>query len=314
MSAPEIPLHPNCMKSSVTRKQLRVVVAFWVVIASLLGFSVVASAHSDEPLQGTAAVYPVNHDYAACKWTRETDGTSGQWVYAFGKMSCKWKHEVVNTNKCAGYLVNLLQSQGKSLSQTHILAACGYWSPGFHPCGNLLKCSFPIPPLGLMTSALTPRQPLPDEVQFRVYQYGGGPSEHPVAVACGDNPVDGHVHSAPVYQLQVDRPFEFRLEPRWRGGGEPLDVISEVKVDINIQPGNPDQLINNWAELVHHGPQTQNRELAQIGQHVTLGRGQLLHPMPGFPIEYHFRADFQLGSQTGPKRVCEGRVLVSRAP
>ena len=157
------------------------------------------------------------------------------------------------------------------------------------------------------------RRPLPDEVDLRVYQYGGGPADHTVPIAWANDPPSGHVHTAPVYHLEVDRPFEYRIEPRWRGGSEPEDVISEVKVDTNIQPGNPDQLVNTWAELVHHGPQVKNRELAQVGQHVTLGRGGLLHPMPGFPIEWHFRVDFQIGSQSGPKRVGEGRVIVSRA-
>jgi len=89
-----------------------------------------------------------------------------------------------------------------------------------------------------------------------------------------------------------------------------------VKVDSDVFPTDSvdgDGFSNAWSQLTHLGPQTKNREMAQIGQHVTFGRGRLLHPMPGFPILYHFRVDFQLGSQSGPKRVCEGRVLVSRA-
>jgi hypothetical protein len=89
-----------------------------------------------------------------------------------------------------------------------------------------------------------------------------------------------------------------------------------VKVDADINPGEPDGdgFANQWSQLTHLGAQKGNREMAQIGQHVTLGTGPLLHPMPGFPILWHFRVDFQLGRQNGPKLVGEGRVLVEQAP
>ena len=162
-------------------------------------------------------------------------------------------------------------------------------------------------------AADTARAPRADEVKLEIFQYATG--DHPVPIACADNPPDGHVHNAPVYRLAVDRPFEYRIEPRWTGGSEPLDVIFEVKVDADIKPDDMDGdgFANQWSQLTHLGPQTRNREMAQVGQHVTLGSGPLLHPMPGFPILWHFRVDFQLGSQSGPKRVCEGRVLVERA-
>lgn len=161
------------------------------------------------------------------------------------------------------------------------------------------------------------RTPRADEVKLAVFQYATG--DHPVPIACATDPVGGHVHGAPVYRLEVDRPFEYRIEPRWTGGRTDLDVIFEVKVDADINPVDPDDIdgngfANQWSQLTHLGPQTKNREMAQIGQHVTLGSGFLLHPMPGFPILWHFRVDFQLGKQNGPKRVCEGRVLVVRAP
>lgn len=162
------------------------------------------------------------------------------------------------------------------------------------------------------------RAPRRDEVDLHAFQYASG--DHPIPIAWAFDPPNGHIHDAPVYHLQVDRPFEYRIEPRWTGGRTDLDVIFEVKVDADIDPSDfdadfdqGDGFANQWSELVHLGPQSKNREMAQIGQHVTLGAGRLLHPMPGFPIMWHFRCDFQLGRQNGPKLVGEGRVLVSRA-
>ena len=153
-------------------------------------------------------------------------------------------------------------------------------------------------------------------MSLAIFQYASG--DHPVPISWAYNPPDGHVHTVRPYQLEVDRPFEYRIEPKWNGGKTTLDVIFEVKVDADINPSDFDSdqgdgFANQWTQLTHLGPQARNREMAQIGQHVTLGRGPLLHPMPGFPILWHFRVDFQLGRQNAPKLVGEGRVLVSRA-
>jgi hypothetical protein len=165
------------------------------------------------------------------------------------------------------------------------------------------------------------RAPRLDEVDLHVFQYATG--DHPLPIGWASNPSSGHVHTAPVYDLNLaelpepNRPFQFRIEPRWRGGRTDLDVIYEVKIYDDIDPVNPDSLdgkgfSSQWSSLVHLGPQARNREMAQIGQEVTMGRGLLLHPMPGRPILYHFVVDFQLGSQSGPKLTAEARVLVSR--
>jgi hypothetical protein len=171
---------------------------------------------------------------------------------------------------------------------------------------------------GMAKAVTGSRRPRGDEVDLRIFQYASG--EHPLAISWANDPPDGHVHDQPVDHLFVDRPFEFRIEPRWTGGRTDLAVIFEVKVDADINPSDFDEdfdqgngFSNQWSQLTHLGPQTRNREMAQIGQHVTLGRGNLLHPMPDFPILWHFRVDFQLGAQNGPKRVGEGRVLVERA-
>jgi hypothetical protein len=169
---------------------------------------------------------------------------------------------------------------------------------------------------GVVRSAGTTRAPRRDEVGLRAFQYASG--LFPLEIGWAFDPPSGHVHTTPMRHLEVDRPFEYRIEPRWTGGRTDLDVIFEVKVDADIDPSGDDDLdsdgfANSWSQLVHLGPQTGNREMAQIGQHVTLGRGPLLHPMPGRPIAYHFRCDFQLGKQNGSKLVGEGRVLVSRA-
>lgn len=156
------------------------------------------------------------------------------------------------------------------------------------------------------------RAPLPDEVQLRVFQYATG--EHALNVACGAGDVE---NETPVYNLVIDRPFQYRIEPRWTGGKENLDVIFEVKIftDLTGQRGDDATSAegeNTWSQLTHLGPQTANREMAQIGQHVTLGSGNLLHPQIGGPLKFDFVVDFQLGKQNGPKRTCEAEVRVWR--
>lgn len=166
-----------------------------------------------------------------------------------------------------------------------------------------------------VAAAVEGRAPERDEVTLAIFQYATG--EHPVPIAWAYNPPDGHVHTAPVLQLAVRRPFEARIEPRWTGGKTPLDLIFEVKVDSDIHPVDMDDIdgdgfSNAWTQLTHLGPQTKNREMAQIGQHLTMGRGPLLHPMPDRPLGVHVRVDYQLGKQNAPKLVGEGRILVLR--
>lgn len=162
-------------------------------------------------------------------------------------------------------------------------------------------------------AAVESRAPNADEVDLRVFQYATG--EHSLVVTCGDG---DHENETPVYNLVVDRPFQYRIEPRWTGGKESLDVIYEVKVymDLTGQVANDtttEEGESTWSQLTHLGPQTRNREMAQIGQHVTLGSGPLLHPMPGGPLKFDFKVDFQLGKQNAEKRTCEAEVRVWRA-
>jgi hypothetical protein len=166
---------------------------------------------------------------------------------------------------------------------------------------------------------LPARAPLPSEVSLTVFQYATG--AHSLPVTCGP---EGHENTGPVTNLVIDRPFVFRLEPRWRGGRQALDVIFEPKVYLDVT-GQVDRATwtvddattvegdSQWTQLVHLGAQSGNREMAQIDQDVTFGHGDLLHPMKTAPTKYDFQVDFQLGKQVGPKLVCEAEVRVWRA-
>lgn len=178
--------------------------------------------------------------------------------------------------------------------------------------GIVVSFSYPAPFAVEASRAEPPRAPTASEVSFRVFQYATG--EHELLVTCGDGE---HENDTPVYDLVVNRPFEYRLEPRWRGGKTALDVIYEVKVyvDLTGQVGDDttsEEGESQWTLLSHLEDQDGNREMAQSGQHVTFGSGDLLHPMIGGPIKYDFKVDFQLGKQNGPKRTCEAEVRVWR--
>ena len=164
-----------------------------------------------------------------------------------------------------------------------------------------------------ISGAADARAPLPDEVSLEVFQYATG--DHALNVTCGG---DDHENDSPVYNLVIDRPFQYRIEPRWTGGKESLDVIFEAKVYLDLTGQVGDDITSQegesqWSQLIHLGAQTKNREMAQIGQHVTFGSGTILHPMIRGPIKYDFVVDYQLGKQNGPKRTCEAEVRVWRA-
>ena len=57
--------------------------------------------------------------------------------------------------------------------------------------------------------------------------------------------------------------------------------------------------LEQWSSLVHHGALGANRELAQVSQAVTRGRGAAFEPTVGAPEEHRFTVDFQLGRQDG---------------
>ena len=163
-----------------------------------------------------------------------------------------------------------------------------------------------IPALGLALAPLlgpcdvaaeqAARAPRPDEIQLTVVQYATG--AHALNVRCdGTQPR--------MLDLAVSAPFKYRIEPRWRGGAVSLDVISEVHVQENGE--------EQWSSLVHHGPMQANRELAQVAQSVTSGRGAGFEPAVGHPEQYQFAVDFQLGRQDGPKTTCRAAVRVWNA-